>query len=463
MMEFIAANLDQAFTETGSLAIVSDDEKLLKTLDGKVNGQLEKLRAEAEEEEGWLELNAPSGLPAKTLYVVKGGEDMRKLGGELAARVKGEVTIFGADAEFAFGFALRNYKFEKYQKDPKTRAEPRFHVDDVKAFTEAFAPYFARVEGVHLARDLVNEPANILTTTEFANRIEFLSELGVEVEILEEKELEKIGLRALLGVGQGSENPSKVAIMRWNHGKGEPLALVGKGVIFDTGGISLKPASGMEEMIIDMGGAAAVVGTMHAIAARKAKANVVGIVGLVENMPDAKAQRPGDIVKSFKGDTIEIINTDAEGRLVLADILWYVQERFEPKAVIDLATLTGAVIVALGTKIAGIFGNDEEFVSELLAAAKTQGEKAWAMPVEKAYRKQLKSKHADIGNSGGREAGSITAAVFLENFIKEGMPWIHMDIAGVVSQKSANAFSIGGATGYGVLTLDQLIADRFES
>ncbi len=461
-MEFLSESFNDFLHNREEIAVVSSDNALIEKLDEAVNGQISKLKAQAgDDSEGWLVLKAPSGIDAKVLYVCD-ASDMRKRGGELAAQVKDEVAIWGADEEFVYGYALRNYQFDKYRKEPKSLPDAKFVVEDVESFTQACAPWLARAEGVHLTRDLVNEPANVLTTKEFAKRIKALRDLGVEVEILGEKELGRIGMRALLGVGQGSQSPSKVAIMHWNNGEGAPLALVGKGVVFDTGGISIKPSAGMEEMIMDMGGAGTVVGTMHAIAARKARANVVGIVGLVENMPDGKAQRPGDIVKTLKGDTVEVLNTDAEGRLVLADILWYVQEQYKPEYVIDLATLTGAIIIALGSHKAGIFGNDDAFVQNLLASAKAQDEGAWHMPLDEVYNKQLKSQHADMGNIGGREAGSITAAQFLQRFVKDGVKWIHIDIAGVATRKSANHFSIEGATGWGVMTLDHLVSEHFE-
>ncbi len=252
----------------------------------------------------------------------------------------------------------------------------------------------ALAQGVFFARDLVNEPANVLTTTEFATRLEALRDLGVEVEVLDEDELARLGLRALLAVGQGSESPSKVVVMRWQGGGDEPpLALIGKGVVFDTGGISIKPAQGMEEMTGDMGGAGTVAGVMKALALRKARANVVGLVGLVENMPDGRAQRPGDVVRSMKGDTIEVINTDAEGRLVLGDVMWYAQDRFAPAAMIDLATLTGAIIIGLGHENAGVFSNDDALAEALLAAARTEGEGAWRMPLGKRYAKLIEVAH----------------------------------------------------------------------
>jgi leucyl aminopeptidase len=328
----------------------------------------------------------------------------------------------------------------------------------------AAAPLAALAEGVAFTRDLVNEPANVLTTWDFAARLAAMQDLGLDVEILDEEDLTRLGMRALLGVGQGSESPSKVVVMQWHGGpKGEaPFALVGKGVVFDTGGISIKPAGGMEEMTMDMGGAGVVAGVMRTLALRRAKANVVGLVGLVENMPDGRAQRPGDVVKSMKGDTIEVINTDAEGRLVLADVLWYAQERFKPTGIVDLATLTGAIIIALGSENAGVFSNNDDLAAAFLAAAKAEGEGAWRMPMGEGYDAKLKSRIADMMNVGGREGGAVTAAQFLARFVKPDVPWVHLDIAGVTLAKSDSAVAPKGATGWGVASLDRMIRDRFE-
>jgi leucyl aminopeptidase len=321
----------------------------------------------------------------------------------------------------------------------------------------------AVVEGVFFTRDLINAPANVLTTTTFAKQLSALSKLGITVEVLDEPALEKLGMRTLLCVGQGSDSPSKVVVMQWNGGgDGAPFALVGKGVVFDTGGISLKPAAGMEDMTMDMGGAGVVAGAMKALALRKAKANVVGVVGLVENMPSGNAVRPGDVVKSMKGDTVEVINTDAEGRLVLADILWYTQERFAPTGMINLATLTGAIIVGLGHEMAGVFSNNDELCKQFINSADAEGEGAWRMPLAPAYDKMLKSRIADMKNVGSRAAGSITAGQFLQRFVKEDMPWAHLDIAGVASIASESAFSPKGATGWGVRALNRMIADHYE-
>lgn len=327
------------------------------------------------------------------------------------------------------------------------------------------AAYGAAVaEGVFFTRDLVSEPANVLTTSDFADRLLAMRELGVDVEVLDEEALAELGMRALLAVGQGSESPSKVVVMRWNGGGDEaPLALIGKGVVFDSGGISIKPAAGMEEMTMDMGGAGVVAGVMRTLALRRARANVVGVVGLVENMPDGRAQRPGDIVRSMKGDTIEVINTDAEGRLVLADVLWYAQERFKPAAMVDLATLTGAVIIALGHENAGVFSNDDGFAAQILNAARVEGEGAWRLPLSQAYDDLIDSRLADIKNTGGRAAGAVTAAQFLQRFVRKGTPWAHLDIAGVALPPGASDLAPKGASGWGVMTLDRLVRDGFEA
>ncbi len=321
----------------------------------------------------------------------------------------------------------------------------------------------AVVGGVHLARTLVNEPPNVLFPVEFARRASELSRLGVEVEVLDLPALEALGMRALLGVGQGSAHESRVAIMRWSGGgQGKPVAFVGKGVCFDTGGISIKPAAGMEDMKWDMGGAGGVVGLMHALAARKAKVDAIGIIGLVENMPDGKAQRPGDIVKSMSGQTIEIINTDAEGRLVLADLLWYVQDRFKPEFMIDLATLTGAILVALAHEHAGLFSNNDALAERLSAVGKATGEKVWRLPLGPAYDKLIDSKFADMKNTGGRHGGSITAAQFLQRFVND-VPWVHLDIAGTGMGSPQDEINQGWASGWGVRLLDRLVADHYEA
>jgi leucyl aminopeptidase len=315
-----------------------------------------------------------------------------------------------------------------------------------------------------LARTLVNEPANILTPPEFARRASELMKLGVEVEVLDEKAMSELGMRALLGVAQGSEAGARLVVLRWSGGAegAAPLAFVGKGVVFDSGGISIKPAASMEDMKGDMAGAAAVTGAMYAIAARKAKANVVGVLGLVENMPDGKAQRPGDIVKTMAGQTIEIINTDAEGRLVLADVLHYTNSRFKPKFMIDLATLTGAIIVALGQEFAGMFCTDDTLAARLTEAGQATGEKVWRMPLAPEYDKLIESKFADMKNTGGRYGGAITAAALLARFVGK-TPWAHLDIAGTALGSPQNEINKSWSSGWGVRLLDRMVADHYEA
>ena len=424
-----------------------------------------------------ISLNWPAGMKAEALDVLVLQRKLtpveaRQAGAKLVKGAAGKrLTVMAGSmnkaADLTLGMALRDYAFDNHKspKDDRPEGEVVVASKSPAELEAACMPLLAVAEGVHMTRDLVNEPANVLTTTEFARRIEEMKEIGLEVEILEEAELEKLGMRTLLCVGQGSDSPSKVAVMQWKGGAKDaaPLALVGKGVVFDTGGISLKPAAGMEEMTMDMGGAGVVAGAMRALALRKAKANVVGLVGLVENMPSGNATRPGDVVKSMKGDTVEIINTDAEGRLVLCDVLWYAQERFKPAGVIDLATLTGAIIIGLGHENAGVFSNDDDLCNAFLKAAKAEDEGAWRMPLGKAYDEQLKSRIADMKNVGGRPAGSITAAQFLQRFIKDDMPWIHLDIAGVASVSKDTDYAPKGATGWGVMALNRLVADKFEA
>lgn len=421
------------------------------------------------------DLGWPSGLAAEAVQIVKldtraDALQARKAGGAIGARIgaAGVTVLAGAHraaAEVSLGIVLRAYDFTAHKSAaPEAKGQVTMMVAKPETVAAAAAPLAALAEGVAFTRDLVNEPANVLTTWDFAARLAAMQDLGLDVEILDEEDLTRLGMRALLGVGQGSESPSKVVVMQWHGGpKGEaPFALVGKGVVFDTGGISIKPAGGMEEMTMDMGGAGVVAGVMRTLALRRAKANVVGLVGLVENMPDGRAQRPGDVVKSMKGDTIEVINTDAEGRLVLADVLWYAQERFKPTGIVDLATLTGAIIIALGSENAGVFSNNDDLAGAFLAAAKAEGEGAWRMPMGEGYDAKLKSRIADMMNVGGREGGAVTAAQFLARFVKPDVPWVHLDIAGVTLAKSDSAVAPKGATGWGVASLDRMIRDRFE-
>jgi leucyl aminopeptidase len=422
-----------------------------------------------------VDLSWPAGLKAEAVRAVRlpartSAADLRKAGAGIGQRASstGDTILFGSrktPEELALGLALRAYGFTDHKSDKgEAPGAVRLMVKDPTGAETAFSPLRAVADGTFYTRDLINAPANVLTTTSFAEQLAAMSGLDLKVEVLEEKDLEKLGMRALLAVGQGSDSPSKVVVMRWKGGKkgDAPLALLGKGVMFDTGGISIKPSGGMEEMTMDMGGAAVVAGVMKTLALRKAKANIVGLVGLVENMPDGRAQRPGDVVKSMKGDTIEVINTDAEGRLVLADLLWYAQDRFKPAGMIDLATLTGAVIVALGHENAGVFANDDTLADGVLSAARAEGEGAWRLPLGAAYDKLIKSRLADMKNTGGRPAGAITAAQFLQRFVKPETPWVHIDIAGVALVKSDTTLAPKGATGWGVMTLDRLIRDRFE-
>ena len=360
------------------------------------------------------------------------------------------------------GALSQSYEFNRYftKKDETALIKLGAASTDVKALSQAFDDAQSLLNGVFLARDLVTEPANILHPESFASKCADLASLGLEVEILDEAAMAKLGMGALLGVGQGSRRESQMVVMKWNGGGDEaPLAFVGKGVCFDTGGISLKPPKGMEDMKWDMGGAAAVTGAMCAVASRKMKRNIVGIVGLVENMPDGNAQRPGDVVTSMSGQTIEVINTDAEGRLVLADCLTYCQQNFKPQMIIDLATLTGAIIVALGKEYAGLFSNDEALTSKITSAGEAVSEKCWPMPMGDAYQKMLKSHIADMKNIGGPWGGSITAACFLERFIDEGMAWAHIDIAGKAWADQAGHAHPSGGTGFGVRLLNRIADD----
>ena len=364
---------------------------------------------------------------------------------------------------------LRTYSFDKYKTRKKNDDAPRprkvsIGLPDYRAAQKSWSAGRAIADGVDFARDLVNEPANTLGPVEFADRLKALTALGVAVEILDEKAMRKHKMGALLGVAQGSARPPRIVVMRWKGGrdKEKPVALIGKGVVFDSGGISIKPAAGMEDMKGDMGGAAAVCGAMHALAARKAKANVVGIVGLVENMVDGNAQRPGDVVTSMSGQTIEVINTDAEGRLVLADLMTYIQKTDQPVAMVELATLTGAIIVALGNHHAGLFSNDDALSAALTTAGLESGEKVWRMPLGPEYDKLIDSKIADMKNTGGRYGGSITAAQFLHRFVEKETPWAHLDVAGTAMGSPATETNQSWGSGYGVRLLDRFVADRYE-
>ncbi|MBU8543870.1 MULTISPECIES: leucyl aminopeptidase [Roseomonadaceae] len=400
-----------------------------------------------------------------------GGSLIPALAQDREATIAADTLPPALAASLAMGALLRSWRFDRYRTKEKEEDKPKleriaFATSDTSAAKHAFAPMRAVADGVFLTRELVSEPPNILHPTEFADRCKALEKLGVEVEILGPKEMKRLGFGALLGVSMGSAQEPRLVVMQWKGApkskKAKPLAFIGKGVTFDTGGISIKPAGGMEDMKWDMAGAGTVVGLMAALAGRKAKVDVVGLIGLVENMPSGTAQRPGDVVKSYSGQTIEVINTDAEGRLVLADVLWYCQERFEPRCMIDLATLTGAIIVALGHEHAGLFSNDDDLAQRILAAGQLTGEAAWRMPLGDAYDKAIRSDIADMKNVGGRPGGAITAAQFIQRFIntKHGpMPWAHLDIAGTAWTNKDHPTIPKGATAYGVRLLDRLVAD----
>lgn len=463
-------------------------------IDKKTGGALKRAAKAADfqgEKGSFVELTAPKGVSASRVVLIGLGSpdaltalDAEGLGGKIAARFeKGpekELTLWLDEAKglklemdelaarIGLGLKLRSYRFDKYKTKQKENGKPKLAkaviMSDATAKARRTFGEFSKVaDGTIIARDLVNEPSNILHPVEFAARIKANAPEGLKVEVLGEKQMEKLGMGALLGVGQGSRRESQLVVMRWDGGKkGEaPVAFIGKGVCFDTGGISLKPPAGMEDMKGDMGGAACVSGLMHALASRKAKVNAVGVVGLVENMPDGNAQRPGDIVTSMSGQTIEVINTDAEGRLVLCDALWYTQDRFKPKFMIDLATLTGAIMVALGQEYAGIFSNNDELSDQLFNVGEREGEKVWRLPMGPAFDKMIDSKFADMKNVGGRFAGSITAAQFLGRFVND-VPWVHIDIAGTAMSSPASDINTSWGSGYGVRLLDRLVAEHYE-
>ena len=434
-----------------------------------------------------IDLLAPAGIEATRLLVLgsgkqNGGSSLSawtdrggSLAGKLMALKAGTVAVLLDEetatsdrvAELAAGLRLRHYRFDKYRakKDENgdTPLAITLHVNARPAVDKAIADRGATASGTLLARDLINEPANVLGTLEFAAEAAKLADLGIVIEQLDEPAMQKLGMNALLAVSQGSARPPRLVIMQWNGGKSgaAPLAFIGKGVVFDTGGISIKGAAGMEDMKGDMGGAAAVTGLMHALATRKAPVNAVGVIGLVENMPSSTAMRPGDIVKAMSGTTIEIINTDAEGRLVLSDALWYTQGRFKPQFMINLATLTGAISVALGNDHAGLFSNNDDLAAKLLAAGLVSGEKLWRMPMGPAYDKLIESRFADIKNSAGRPAGSITAAQFLARFVND-VPWAHLDIAATALGSPTTETNTSWSSGFGVALLDRLVRDNYE-
>jgi leucyl aminopeptidase len=481
----------------GTAAVpVGDERKLLATaakLDEESGGALTRAIAASRFKgrgEETLTVLAPARLELARVLLYGIGKEgggersaWQNRGGQILAQLNGagETTASvaidraGHDeaaiaADLAYGAKLRSYRFDKYRTKEKPEQKPSLEelviqVEDPAAAKRAFQPLEKIAEAIAFSRDLISEPANVIYPETLAAAARSLEKFGVEVEILDEAQMKKLGMNALLGVAQGSVRPPRLAILQW-HGNRKaknpaPLAFVGKGVTFDTGGISIKPAGGMEDMKWDMAGSGVVIGLIRALAARKAKVNAVGIAGLVENMPSGSAQRPGDIVVSMSGQTIEVLNTDAEGRLVLADALWYCQQRFKPQFMIDLATLTGAIIVSLGSEHAGLFSNNDELADRLIAAGKLVGEKLWRMPLADAYDKMIDSDAADVKNIGGREAGSITAAQFLQRFVNS-LPWAHLDIAGTTWSKKDAPTVPKGATAFGVRLLDRFVAEHYE-
>ena len=499
-ISFSAAELPAS----GALVVTVCNKRLsdsAASLDKKIGGAIKRALA-ASRFQGksgeLLEILAPSKIKNSRILLLGLGDakdlarkDLENAGGTVAAQLlrAGEAqaavcvdalkaAALSPDeqaASLAYGARLRGYRFDKYRTKEKPEKKPAlkqmtFLLPDAAAARRLFSRSERIAEGVFMTRDLVSEPANVIYPKTLVAEARKLSRLGVKVQALGEKEMTRLGMGALLGVGQGSERESQLLVMRWEgapKARGEakrPLAFVGKGVTFDTGGISIKPAAGMEEMKWDMGGSGVVVGLMRALAGRKAKVNVVGICGLVENMPDGKAQRPGDIVTSMSGQTIEVLNTDAEGRLVLADALCYTERKFRPRMIVDLATLTGAIIIALGHEHAGLFSNDDALSDALLKAGKATGEPVWRMPIGPEYDKLIDCDAADMKNiGGGRAGGSITAAQFLQRFVPEGTPWAHLDIAGVAWSSKDKPTVPKGGTGFGVRLLDELVASHYEA
>ncbi|MEO0399855.1 MAG: leucyl aminopeptidase [Pseudomonadota bacterium] len=470
------------------------DAAAIEELDAASGGALSKAIKAAEftgKSGQVLDLAGLAGFEARRVILIGAGKakDLTALKAErigadaivAALKTREKAAVFYVDglsnetlsegelaARLAMGAVLKSYRFDQYRTTLEKSQKPVLQKLVVKTGASDAKTHFAPLEkiadGVFLTRDLLSEPANILFPASFADRCKELEELGVTVKVLGEKEMKKLGMGSLLGVGQGSERESKLVAMEWMGGKknAAPVAFVGKGVTFDTGGISLKPGPGMEDMKWDMGGAGAVTGAMAAIAGRKAKANVIGVLGLVENMPDGNAQRPGDVVTSMSGQTIEILNTDAEGRLVLADAIWWTQEQYKPAAIVDLATLTGAIIIALSHEYAGLFSQDDDLCEKLAAAADASGDPLWRMPLTKAHYDMIKSDIADMKNIGGRDGGSSTAAAFIGNFVKSGVPWAHLDIAGMAWSSKTKPTSPKGAVGYGVRLLDELVRQNYE-
>jgi leucyl aminopeptidase len=466
-------------------------ERLDKETGGALKRAVEASRFKGKKDE-MLAVLAPANLTASRVVLAGLGKSegidakrFQDLGGTLVAHLNGagesEAAVLldpvdgfegeEAAANLAYGARLRSYRFAKYRTKEKPEKKPSLERFSILSASAAGAKKRWQgldkvADGVLFTRDLVSEPANVIFPESLAEQAKTLETLGVKVEVLDEKRMKELGMGALLGVGQGSANPPRLVVMQWNgepKAKEGPVAFIGKGVTFDTGGISIKPAAGMEDMKWDMAGAGVVIGLMKALAGRKAKVNAVGIVGLVENMPSGTAQRPGDIVKSMSGQTIEVLNTDAEGRLVLADALWYCQDRFKPRFMIDLATLTGAIIVALGHENAGLFSNNDELSERIVAAGRDVGELCWRLPLSEAYDKEIDCDAADMKNiSGGRAGSSITAAQFLQRFVND-VPWAHLDIAGTAWASKDKPTIPKGATAFGVRLLERLVAQHYES
>lgn len=396
--------------------------------------------------------------------------NLEKLTLDVSNQKSGKLGDGDVAAHVSYGFVLRSWSFDKYKTPKKDDSKTSCQLDVVCTDTSSAQKLYEQMEavasGVFLTRELISEPPNVIHPESMAEIAKSLKKVGLKVDVLGEKDMRKLGMNALLGVGQGSDFESQMVIVEWRGDKSSkqgPVALVGKGVTFDSGGLSLKPAGSMEDMKTDMSGAATVLGVMKSLALRKAKVNVVGLLGLVENMPSGTAQRPGDVVKSMSGQTIEILNTDAEGRLVLADVLWYCQDRFKPQAMVNLATLTGAIIVALGHQHAGLFSNDDKLADQLFKAGQKTSESLWRLPLCSAHNKDINSDIADMKNIGsGRGAGSITAAHFLQRFVNN-TPWAHLDIAGTAYDTKETSVSNKGATGFGVRLLQQWIFDNYES
>jgi leucyl aminopeptidase len=486
---------------TGTLVVgILEDRKLTpaaQALDKKTGGVVTRAMTASRfkgRKEETLEILAVKGLPVARVLLIGLGKPeqleplrLQMIGGSLVGALNraGESvahlqidtlpgTPLGAPdmaAHVAYGARLRAYRFDKYRTREKEEQKPSLKafnllVTDIAAARKSFAPLDRIADAVYLTRDVVSEPPNVIYPESLAERCKHLTAVGLKVEVLDEKQMAKLGMGALLGVGQGSAKPPRIVVMRWDGAPRakdkRPIAFCGKGVTFDTGGISIKPAAGMEDMKWDMAGSGTVIGLMQALAARRAKVNAVGVVGLVENMPGGNAQRPSDIVRSMSGRTIEVLNTDAEGRLVLADVCWYTQDRFKPKAMIDLATLTGAVVVALGHEYAGLFANNEELATRLLAASQATGELLWRLPLAEAYDRDIDSDAADVKNIGtARAAGSTIGAQFIQRFVND-VPWAHLDIAGVAWSKKDHAVTPKGATAFGVRLLDRLVTQYYE-